>query len=135
MEITEPSNRSLRLALVPLRQYPAPASTRPIPERQLLGGCQISPEACCLPRLQHDQPFGMTVVTAALEILRLQQPQQQWLLAEMDLVNPRTGPQDAAFRIRLRQRPGKRPASLLIERNEICIGSLHFSPTRKNNVA
>lgn len=77
----------------------------------------------------------MTVVTAALEILRLQQPQQQWLLAEMDLVNPRTGPQDAAFRIRLRQRPGKRPASLLIERNEICIGSLHFSPTRKNNVA
>lgn len=128
MELQSEKGQTLDLQVLPLPQYPSPASTRKIPEDNLLASSQISTLSCRFQRRDPAQPLGLTAVAGAIQILRQLEATSQWLLAELDLPNPAGWPPNCSFNVSLRQqRLTGRFARFNLEVAERSVGSLHFA--------
>jgi hypothetical protein len=128
MELESAEGQTLETQVLPLPQYPAPASTQDIPEDNLLAGSHISDLSCSFQRRDIALPLGLTAVTGSIKVLRQLEPTSQWLLAELDLPNPDRCPPGYSFTVRLRkQRLTGRFAAFTLEQGERSAGSLHFA--------
>jgi hypothetical protein len=128
MELESAGGQTLEIQVLPLPQYPSPASTQEIPEDNLLAGSHISDLSCSFQRRDPAKPLGLTAVTGAINVLRQLEPTSQWLLAELDLPNPNGWPPSYSFTVHLRkQRLTGRFASFTLKQGERSTGSLHFA--------
>lgn len=123
----EGTSRPMEFRLLPLAHLPAPAASEPIPEQTLLADGWLNHQTLSYPYRPRSHPFGLLVVTAALEVLWELFPQDEWLLAEMDLPNPEGWPPESPLGVRLDQRLGRRFAFFQVELGRRSVGSLRFA--------
>jgi hypothetical protein len=123
----ERMGRPLEFLLLPLPHQPAPVSSQCIPEDDLLAGTSIGPQECHYARMDHNHPFGLRLVTAALEVLWARFPEEEWLLAEMDLPNPEGWLIEVPLSVRLRQDLGRKFMCFSAERLDHLVGHLYFT--------
>jgi hypothetical protein len=123
------------LLLIPVSQQPSPISSQPIDEEALLAGGQLHAAGFAFQERDRSQPFGLKIVTAALEVLWDLFPEEEWLLVEMDLPNPAGWRPGEGFRINLTRRLGRRFVFFVVEHAGDSVGSLQFCRHQPSPIA